>query len=138
MQPLEPPLVALALSPRHLGHELSDLGRKRGVGKVLEQPGARAQRAGADGRQHGRLRIFVFKVLDDDRGVVNGGVLVDQHRNPRKRVQAQELGAPLVVLGKIDLDELVGKALLRQNNPHFLTEWAGQEIVEFHHTRMAL
>ncbi len=53
-------------------------------------------------------------------------------------LRAQEFRAPLVGLGEVDLDELIGEALFRQNDPHFLTEWARQEIVEFHHTRMAL
>ena len=52
--------------------------------------------------------------------------------------EGQEFGTSLVVLGEVNLDELVGKAFFRQNDPHFLTEGAGQEVVEFHHTRMAL
>jgi hypothetical protein len=79
--------------------------------------------------------IFLFQVFIDDRGFVDNGVAVHQHRNFAVRVKFEKL---LGFVAEIAFDEVVGNSFLCQDKPCPVSVGSGAVRKELHRIYLLL
>ena len=78
------------------------------------------------------MRIFFFQVFVDDGGLVNDRLSIDENRNLCVGIEPEKVWR---LVFEIDLNELVRKIFLCQDNPSPVRVGSGKTRVKFHELR---